>query len=621
MQLNLDSKVRDICNHPLGRDIIDKLLLQLGKPSWLVDNFLVGNLRLRTIRRIAGKKVGPQFFNTILSLLNTEKDAPREDIVEPAPAWWKEAVFYQVYPRSFTSEGIKGIIDKLDYLRKLGITAIWLSPVYDSPYDDNGYDVRDYYNIMHDFGTMEDMETLIKGLHKRGMRLVMDLVVNHTSDEHPWFQEALRNEASPYRDFYFFRKSRGRRPPNNWKSFFGGSAWNYYPQQDIWALHLFSKKQMDLNWGSPALRQEIYKMVRWWLAKGVDGFRLDVINYISKVEGLPNGDSFIGKLMQYTGVERYFYGPKLHEYLREMRREAFKPYNAFSVGETPGIGLRGGRLLTDAYRKELDLIFSFDHLEMPGKTRFDDYEYDLIHLKNFYLKHLNADGGHGWHTLFYNNHDNPRMISKIDASGKYASQLAKLLAVLQFTLRGTPFVYQGDEIGALNEDFTAIDEIEDVESHGLYAEYQAAGLTPEDAFKRILSGTRDHARAMIKWDDVTRQQETKGSVLRFYQNLIAWRKKTPACIYGALEFVDEKDKATLRYRRTHKDGDIFVEANLGTGVAQSFNPEGAVFIMGNYRNLVDYLQPYEARVYSYSNGKKVSIDEDTPDISENTEDN
>ena len=598
MKLSLNSKVKDLCKHPLGRDIVDKLLLQLGKSNRLTDNFMVGNLRLKILRKIAGNKVGPDFFDTVLDLLNSEPDAPRTDEVAPAPAWWKEAVFYQIYPRSFTDRGLPGIIEKLDYLHDLGIDAIWLSPVYDSPNDDNGYDIRDYYAILQEFGTMDDMDALIEGLHARGMKLVMDLVVNHTSDEHFWFKEALADENSPYRDFYFFRKSPNEKPPNNWTSFFGGSAWNYYPDQDIWALHLFSKKQMDLNWENPALREEINKMVRWWLEKGVDGFRLDVINYISKSEGLPDGNEFIGQLMKYTGIERYFYGPKLHEYLRNLRREAFLPYNAFSVGETPGIGLQAGRLLTDAYRQELDLIFSFDHLEAPGKTRFDDYEYDLAHLKKFYMKHLNADKGHGWHTLFFNNHDNPRMISKIDSTGEYAFVLAKLLAVLQMTLRGTPFIYQGDEIGAVNESFASIDDVKDVESLGIYEDFIAEGLSPESAFKRILAGTRDHARAKMKWEDAAQQQECDDSVLRFYKMLIGWRKKTPACVYGRLEFVDEKNRSALRYRRIHEDGCIYVEANLKKVGIKSKSLEGAVFTMSNYGDGVGDLRPYEVRVYS-----------------------
>jgi oligo-1,6-glucosidase len=441
------------------------------------------------------------------------------------------------------------------------------------------------------------MDALIARLHERGMKLVMDLVVNHTSDEHPWFQSALNDENSPYRDFYFFRKSKDK-PPNNWVSFFSGSAWNYYPKQDVWALHLFSKKQPDLNWECPALREEIYKMVRWWLEKGIDGFRLDVINYISKVPGLPEGNSFIGALMQYTGIEHYFYGPKLNEYLKELRAKAFDPYKAFSVGETPGIGIRAGRLITDDYRRELNLIFSFDHLVPPGHSRFDDYRYDLSYLKHFYMTHLNADLGHGWSTLFFNNHDNPRMVSKIDPEGLYTVPLAKLLAVLQLTLRGTPFLFQGDEAGAYNVKFNSIEEITDVESRGLYAEL--IKTMPHDlAFKRILSGTRDHARAPINWEEHERRRTEGDSVWRFYSGLIVLRRSSQALIYGELEFLRPRDKNLISYIRRSKSECFYIEANLTTKNQKSKAKTGAVPLFGNYGKTADKaLRPYEARVYS-----------------------
>jgi len=598
MELSMHSKVRDVCAHPLGRDIIDKLLLALNKPGWLVNNALVGSVKLKTLKRLAGRRITPDFFDVLLNLLNSEKDTPRGNQVLPKHAWWKEAVFYQVYPRSFTDAGLSGITSKLDYLKELGIDAVWLSPVYDSPNDDNGYDIRDYYSIMKEFGTMEDMDALIHGLHSRGMKLVMDLVVNHTSDEHEWFKEALKNPDSPYRDYYFFRKSDiPGKPPNNWASFFGGEAWNYYPNEDIWALHLFSKKQMDLNWENEALRKEVHTMVKWWLAKGVDGFRLDVINYISKTDGLPDGDEFIGALMKYTGVEQYFYGPRLHEYLRELRREAFEPYDAFSVGETPGIGLNGGRLLTDDYRGELDLIFSFDHLESPGRSRFDDYVYDLSYLKDFYMKHLNADAGHGWHTLFFNNHDNPRMVSKIDPTGEYRVVLAKMLAVFQMTLRGTPFVYQGDEIGAENEKFKSIDEIKDVESLGLYKDFLAEGQSSDAAFKKILAGTRDHARAMMNWAEAFSQQKSDESVFAFYKRLTRFRKNTPALIYGSLDFLGADDKDVLRYRRELDGATVYIEANLRKTKALSLAPKTMELVIGNYEKGGGMLDSFEVRVY------------------------
>jgi oligo-1,6-glucosidase len=580
--LNFNSKIISIYSHPLGRDIVDKLLLQLNKPVWLINNPLIGNLRLGTLKKLAGKNLSPGFFDAVLELLNSEHDVPDSNSVETVPTWWKEAVFYQIYPRSFTNSqnsaesGLRGILSKLDYLRDLGIDAVWLSPVYDSPNDDNGYDIRDYYKVLPEFGTMDDMDALIAGLHSRGMKLIMDLVVNHTSDEHHWFKEALRDENSPYRDFYFYRKSEN--VPNNWVSFFSGSAWNYYPEQDIWALHLFSKKQMDLNWECPALREEIYKMVRWWLEKGVDGFRLDVINYISKTTGLPDGDLFIGALMTYTGIERYFYGPKLHEYLKELHAKAFEPYNSFSVGETPGVGKQMGRLLTDNYRTELDLIFSFDHLETPGHSRFDDYRYDLSYLKQFYQTHLNEDIGHGWNTLFFNNHDNPRMVSKIDPEGTYTEILTRLLAILQLTLRGTPFIYQGDEAGTRNEAFTSIDEIHDVESLGLYAELIKT-MPPEQAFKKILSGTRDHARSPLRWEELERQRNAADSVWHFYQSLITLRRSSRALIYGKLEFLYPKDKTLLCYTRTLEGKCFYIEANLGSKSRSSKAPPGAKLLV------------------------------------------
>lgn len=599
--LSLASKLRDVYAHPVGRDVVNKLLLQLNKPAWLVTNPIIGNLTLEHLKNLAGKRINPGFFDAILTLLNSEKDSPSKSHIEAVPIWWKEAVFYQIYPRSFSDSNrdgigdLQGIVSRLDTLCALGVDAIWLSPVYDSPNDDNGYDIRDYYGILSEFGSMADMDELISAVHSRGMKLIMDLVVNHTSDEHPWFQSALNDENSPYRDFYFFRKSNGK-PPNNWTSFFSGSAWNYYAEQDIWALHLFSKKQMDLNWECPALREEIYKMIRWWLEKGVDGFRLDVINYISKPDGLPDGNNLIGSLMGYTGVERYFYGPRLHEHIRELRAEAFEPYGAFSVGETPGIGLQTGRLLTDGYRRELDLIFAFDHLETPGHTRFDEYEYDLRYLKRYYTSNLNADLGHGWNTLFFNNHDNPRMISKIDPSGFYSEVLAKLLAVMQLTLRGTPFIYQGDETGTVNIQFKSISELKDVESINLYDDLVKT-MSPAAAFKHVLAGTRDHARAMVGWDVIEKQRGDSGSVWNFYKSLIALRRSSKAFIYGQLEFLHAGKKDILCYTR-ERDGELFfVEINLTAIGQKSVHPAGTKLLLCNYPGEQIMLRPYEARVY------------------------
>jgi oligo-1,6-glucosidase len=340
-------------------------------------------------------------------------------------------------------------------------------------------------------------------------------------------------------------------------------------------------------------------MVRWWLEKGIDGFRLDVINYISKTPGLHDGDPFVGEIMTYTGIERYFYGPKLNEYLKELRVKAFEPYNAFSVGETPGIGIKTGRLLTDSYRSELDLIFSFDHLVSPGHTRFDNHRYSMWYLKRFYKTHLNADLGHGWNSLFFNNHDNPRMVSKVDPSGLYIVPLAKLLAVLQLTLRGTPFLYQGDEAGTCNVKFNSIDEINDVESRGLYAEFIKT-MPPDKAFKRILAGTRDHSRAPIDWEEFERQRNTAGSVWRFYRDLIILRRSSYALIYGELEFLYPRKKKLFCYTRRSKGECFYIEANLSHHKRRGKKPPPhAILLFGNYGKTVGKtLRPYEARVYT-----------------------
>ncbi|MDR2183916.1 MAG: alpha-glucosidase [Clostridiales bacterium] len=598
--ITLQSKVKQAFAHPIGHDVIAKLLLQMGKSEGLVKNPIVGNLRLKTVARLARKQLDIGFFQTLIDLLNSEADTPKPyGGGEIARKWWKEAVFYQIYPRSFNDANgdgigdIGGIIEKLDYLQDLGIDAIWLSPVYDSPNDDNGYDIRDYFAILAEYGTMEDFDRLLEELRRRGMRLIMDLVVNHTSDEHKWFQEALADPNSKYRDYYIFAKSPKGTPPNNWTSFFSGSAWNYYEEQDIWALHLFSKKQMDLNWENEELRREIAAMVRWWHEKGVDGFRLDVINYISKARGLPPGHPTIGALMGYYGIEHYFYGPRLHEYLRELRSTAFAPYDAFSVGETPGVGMEMAKLLTADYREELDMIFSFDHLENPGKTRFDDYRYDLNYLKAYLIKWTQNYVGHSWMSLYFENHDNPRMVSKINPDAAMHRPLAKLLAVIQLTAQATPFIFQGQEMAAANHNFTHIDQLRDVESIGLYNEL-APQIGEAAAFARVIAGSRGHARMPMVWEHGADAE----SVRDFYKAMIALRKQNPALVYGKTEFAHTKTGDYFAYYR-RLDGDVFfVECNLCEAPkGKSRAKAGYQLLLSNYDNDARAFAPYEARVY------------------------
>ncbi len=631
-KLTLKSKIKEVYANPVGHDILKKLLLQLNISESWITNPAIRNMKLDMLKSIAGKRLDAEFFDIFLTLINSEHEVPREDAVPIARTWWKEAVFYQIYPRSFMDadgDGIgdlRGITEKLDYLQELGIDAVWLSPIYDSPNDDNGYDIRDYYKIMNEFGTMEDFDQLLKGLHERGMRLIMDLVVNHTSDEHRWFKEALRDPDSKYRDYYFFRDHKDKNTgeqnetPNNWTSFFGGSAWNTYEEEKTSALHLFSKKQMDLNWENKDTRDEIYAMIRWWLEKGVDGFRLDVINYISKTEGLPKGNESIGKLLGFYGIEHYFYGPSLHKYLREMKKEAFLPYDAFTVGETPGIGMEMAKLLTAEYRRELDMIFSFDHLEMPGKFKFDEYNYDLNYLKQYLIDWNRNYGNHCWMSLFYDNHDNPRMLSKINAAPEFRDLLAKLLCVIQFTVKGTPFVFQGQELGMINADFRTIDELRDIESIRMYEEY-CKTMQEDKALHKILAGTRDHARTPMPWNDSANGGFTTGtpwilggddyirhnaklekkdrhSVYRFYQEMISFRKDHSVFVYGDICFCEEKRSDVFAFYRSSQKEMYYVECNLSNKKqVRKEKMNGYVLCMTNYTKLKDILRPYEANIW------------------------
>lgn len=590
--ISLESRIKDLYKTPVGHDIFSKLLLQLGKSEKLILNPLVGNLKIKGLARLTKNIVGSGFFDAFIKLVNSEQDLPAPIDGKIEEKWWKEAVFYQIYPRTFcdsNGDGIgdlQGIISKLDYLQSLGVNALWLSPIYDSPMDDNGYDIRDYQKILRDFGSMADFDQLLEQVHSRGMRLIMDLVVNHTSDEHEWFQNALKDKKSKYHDYYIFRKK-----PNNWTSFFSGSAWNYYEPLNEYALHLFSKKQMDLNWESPQLRSEVISMINWWLDKGIDGFRMDVINCISKQKGLPDGDELIGKMMGLTGIEHYFYGPHLHEYLREINKKAFEPHNAFSVGETPGLGMQMCRLITGEERRELNMVFSFDHLESPGHTRFEAYEYDLNYLRDYMIDWHKNYGNNCWISLFYNNHDNPKMASKIKNISASASsdslalmrQLQKLLAVMQFTLKGSPFVFQGEEMGLLNYDFDSIEDINDVESKNLYVEL--CKKMPEDkAFEIIKAGTREHARIPLPFEEnlekadsfakptkkLMKQQKPCDEIFETYKALIDLRKKDKSLIYSDFEVLSHK-KGRFVYRR----GNYIVDCNLGEKACAAYKVKAA----------------------------------------------
>lgn len=627
--LTRQSRLAEIVQTPMGQDIAHTLLLQTGLPEATITNPVTRRMTLEGLQKLAHGKLDDGLIDSLLALLNSDAGEPPAADGPSPRRWWKEAVAYQIYPRSFADSNgdgigdLAGIRQKLPYLKELGVDLLWLSPVYDSPNDDNGYDIRDYRKIMAEFGTMEDFDALLEAVHGNSMRLIMDLVVNHTSDEHAWFQSALRDPDGPYRDYYIWQKGKEGGPPNNWVSFFSGPAWNYYPERDEWALHLFSKKQMDLNWENPAVRHEVYEMINWWLEKGVDGFRMDVINLISK-GSLADGSEILGSAIGLRGIEHYFYGPHLHEYLAEMRRETFGRYDAVTVGEAAGLGMQASRMLTAEGRGELDMVFNFDALENPGKKRFDDYRYDLRYLKKYLIDWQQNYGENCWATLVLENHDNPRMVSKVNPDPAVRRPLAKLLATLQLTLRGTPFIYQGQELGLTNVDFASIDEIDDVESRNLYGEL-CQTMPAGEAWKRILAGTRDHARAPMPWNaepnggfttgtpwlrmasgwekrNAAAALQDENSVFHHYKTLIALRRENPALVYGEFHPVFLKTRANedvFCYFRILDGKKFYIECNLTEKTVRRPAPLAGNLLLraGSYPTEDVQLRPYEANVY------------------------
>lgn len=659
--LDESARVRDFYAHPVGRDLIDKLLIQQGRSNRWVDNPLVGRLRLRTVARLARPFTGPDFVPTLLRLVNVEPDAPNPPVpapdaatpdlaapaaAEPAasgssePPWWKSAVFYQIYPRSFAdSDGdgigdLRGILGRLDHLAGLGVDCVWLSPIFDSPGEDGGYDIRDYRAVMAEMGTLDDVDALIAACHERGMRIILDLVVNHTSDQHEWFQRALAAPDGPYGDYYFLLPpdpEHPEQPPNNWKSAFSGSAWRWLPEIDRWVLHLFAPEQPDLNWENPRVREEVIDLCRWWFDRGIDGFRMDVINFISKTPGLPDGHDLIGDLVDVAGVEHYFYGPRLHEFLRELRDRAFAGAGLdepkLMVGETPGVGVETGRLLTAPERGELDLIFSFDHLESNTNTRYDDYRYDLEFYKRYIIDYQARLGPGEWLTLFFENHDNPRMISKVNPDPQHRAALGKLLCTLLLTLRGTPFLYQGQEIAAVNQPFESLDDLRDVESLNRFRAQVEAGASEEEAWTQVLASSRDHSRVPVRWDaspgggfttgspwiagrdtepgfSVAEQEGDEASVLNHVRRLITLRRGSRALRLGDIEFLDAARAGYFAWVRSAGDERFLVQLNLTDAPLDAPEPEaGADLVLGSHGPAAGAtLAPYEARVHRLGPG-------------------
>ncbi len=601
VRFDRSSTLGEIYDHPVGRDAIDRVLLQMDKPRSFINNPVARRFRLSIIETLTRRFTGPGFFDALFTLLNGVPEHPSDSEGPAEHPWWRSAVFYQIYPRSFADSNgdgigdLRGIIERLGHLDELGVDCLWLSPIFASPLEDMGYDISDYRAVMEQMGTMADLDELIAGCHERGMRIILDLVVNHTSDQHEWFQKARQDPDGRYGQYYYFREGNPAEPPNNWASFFSGSAWRWLDDAQRWVLRLFAPGQPDLNWENPEVRHEVADLVQWWLDRGIDGFRLDVINFISKHPGLPDGNEFVGKLIHYCGIERYFHGPRLHEFLRELREAGFtrpgddwpggpgKDPVGVMIGETPGIGIEGARLLTGWDRKEMDLTFTFDHLMSPGHTRWDDPVYDLEYLKKHFIDYNERITGNDWIAVFWENHDNPRMISKVDPRPQYRSPVAKVLGTILLTLRGTPFIFQGQEIAATNQDFRSINDFRDIESLNRYAEADEAHRDPWQA---IIVGSRDHARTPMRWDTSTKhgftvgepwigfhensigytveeQREDPESVLNWYKGLTTLRRAHPALTIGDIQFVRPDIRHYFAYFREHGDQKWFVEMNLG----------------------------------------------------------
>ena len=505
--------------------------------------------------------------------------------------WWKECVVYQIYPRSFkdsNGDGIgdlNGITEKLDYLKELGIDVIWLSPVYQSPNDDNGYDISDYCAVMEEFGTMEDYDRMLSEAHKRGIRIVMDLVVNHTSDEHKWFIESRSSRENPYRDYYIWRPAKDGKEPNNWGSCFSGPAWEYDETTDMYYLHLFSKKQPDLNWDNPKVRKEVYDMMNWWLDKGVDGFRMDVISLISKDQTFPDGTPGING---YASFNEPANGPHVHEYLQEMRREVLDGRDTLTVGECSGVTLEEAKKYAGCDGKELNMVFQFEHMDVDadGTNKWSDKKMDLRNMKLVLTKWQKGLDKIAWNSLFWENHDQPRSVSRYGNDGEYRELSAKMLATCLHMMQGTPYIYQGEELGMTNVPFEDISDFRDLDSINAYHELTSQGVFTENEMLRYLRyKSRDNARTPFQWDDTENagfttgvpwimvnpnykdinakdQMNRENSVFRYYQKLIRLRKEYEIIVYGDYDLLLPDDRELYVYTRTLGPEKLLVICNF-----------------------------------------------------------
>ena len=549
--------------------------------------------------------------------------------------WWKESVVYQIYPRSFcdsNGDGIgdlNGITGKLDYLKELGIDVIWLSPVYKSPNDDNGYDISDYQAIMDEFGTMEDFDRMLATAHEKGIKIMMDLVVNHTSDEHKWFIESRKSTDNPYRDYYIWRPAKEDGSlPNNWGSCFSGPAWEYDKTTDMYFLHLFSKKQPDLNWDNPAVRQDVFDMMNWWLKKGVDGFRMDVISLISKEPGLPDKEPGINGYATFNVSAN---GPHVHEYLQEMRQEALNNADTITVGECSGVTLEEAKKYARSDEKELNMVFQFEHMDVDSDEKAGKWttrKMDLRDLKKILTRWQKGLQDIAWNSLYWENHDQPRSVSRFgNDSDEYREISAKMLATCIHMMQGTPYVYQGEELGMTNCPFNTLDNFRDLESINAFHELTEQGkMTEEDMMAAIGYKGRDNARTPMQWDDsayagfstanpwimvnpnytkinAKDQVNREDSVFKYYQKLIKLRHESELIVYGTYDLILDDDKDIYAYIRTLGDEKLIVYCNFSENTREVEIPEEFVngkVLISNYSdakaNQKITLRPYEAIV-------------------------
>ena len=547
--------------------------------------------------------------------------------------WWKECVVYQIYPRSFkdsNGDGIgdlQGVISKLDYLKELGIDVIWMSPVYQSPNDDNGYDISDYQAIMEEFGTMDDFDQLLATAHEKGIKIVMDLVVNHSSDEHKWFIESKKSKDNPYRDYYIWRDGKNGKEPTNWGSWFGGPAWEYDKDTDMYYLHIFSKKQPDLNWDNEALRNEVYRMMTWWLDKGIDGFRMDVISLISKAEEMEDGATNGG---DYGDLSPYcLHGPHVHEYLKEMNEKVLSKYDIMTVGETAGVTIAQAKKYAGFDSNELNTVFQFELMGIDEGIygKWNDERFSLLKMKQVMTKWQTKLEGKSWNCLFWNNHDQPRVVSRFGNDKEYREISAKMLGTCLHMMQGTPYVYQGEELGMTNVHFDSIESYRDIECINAYNNMVGNKVvSAEQMMKFIWCKSRDNARTPMQWDDSENAGFTTGtpwidvnenyvtinaknqvndpdSIYSYYKRLIALRHELDIIVYGSYELLLPEDTKIYAYTRTWENEKLvvicnFTEEQIPCSLLEECKNSDTKLLIGNYHDEPsNTLRPFEAVVY------------------------